>query len=119
MGDASTDVIAITLIALAVGLAFIAGCAIHYGRQITAPRVPMQWGFDGQPNWFAPRLVGIWFSFGFTAVLSALLLGAAVHEPDKLAPLIFATAIVTATNMWVQVYHLHRVIRWQAAAPAR
>ena len=59
----------VILIALAAGLAFIAGCAIRYGREITAPRIPMQWGTDGRPTWFAPRLVGLWFSFGFTAIV--------------------------------------------------
>lgn len=118
MDSASSDVIAATLIALAVGLAFIAGCAIYYGRQITSRRIPMQWGTDGQPAWFAPRLIGLWFSFGVTAALSAFLLVLALHDPQKLTALIVATVSVTGTNMWVQVYHLKRVIRWQAEAPA-
>ena len=117
MSDASSDVMAATLIALAVGLAFIAGCTIHYGRQIRAPSVPMQWDTNGRPTWFAPRLVGLWFSFGFTALLSAVLLALAHHEPQKLTALVFAIVLVTGTNMWMQAYHLKRVIRWQAEAP--
>jgi hypothetical protein len=74
MDYASGDVIAATLIALAIGLGFIAGCAVHYGRRITVSRIPMQWGTNGRPTWFAPRLVGLWFSFGFTAIVSAFLL---------------------------------------------
>ncbi len=90
MDEVSNDVIAVTLTALAVGLAFIAGCAIHYGRQITAPRIPMQWVPSGGPTWLAPRVVGLWFAFGFTAIVSAVLLTLAVHEPQKLASCIDA-----------------------------
>jgi hypothetical protein len=107
-----------TLIALAAGLAFIAGCAIRYGRAITVPRIPMQWGTDGRPTWFAPRLIGLWFSFGFTALVSAFLLMLAHYQPQQLTGLIVATAIVVVTNMWVQIYHLKRVVRWQTETPS-
>jgi len=119
MNNAPNDVIAATLVALAVGLAFIAGCAIYYGRQITSRRIPMQWGTDGRPAWFAPRFIGLWFSFGVTAAFSAFLLALALHDPQKLTALIVATVSVIGTNMWVQVHHLKRVIRWQSEAPAR
>ena len=118
MNSTSSNVIAATLIALAIGLAFIAGCAIYYGRRITSHRIPMQWDSDGRPTWFAPRLVGLWCSFGVTAALSAFLLVLALHEPQKLTALIVATVSVIGTSMWAQVYHLKRVIRWQAEAPA-
>lgn len=118
MNSAPNDVIAATAVALAVGLAFIAGCAVYYGRQITSRRIPMQWGVDGQPAWFAPRLVGLWFSFGVTAALSAFLLVLALHDPQKVTALIVATVSLIGTNMWVQVYHLKRVIRWQRETPA-
>jgi hypothetical protein len=117
MDDASDSVMMAALIALTVGLAFIAGCAIRYGREITAPRIPMQWGVNGRPTWFAPRLVGLWFSFGFTAIVSAGLLALAHYQPQKLMSLIVAMAIVVGTNMWVQIYHLKRVIRWQTGTP--
>ncbi|AHY55203.1 hypothetical protein [Bradyrhizobium japonicum] len=110
--------IAATLIALAIGLTFIAGCAIYYGRRITSRRIPIQWGTDGQPTWFVSRFIGLWCSFGVTAALSAFLLVLALHEPQKLTALIVATVSVIGTNMWAQVYHLKRVIRWQAEAPA-
>lgn len=118
MDIASGDVIAAALIALALGLAFIAGCAVYYGRQISSRRIPMQWGPDGEPTWFVPRFIGLWSSFGVTAALSAFLLGLACHEPQKLTALIVATVSVIGTNMWVQVHHLKRVIRWQAETPA-
>ena len=50
--------------------------------------------------------------------LIALVVVLAHHEPQNLTGLIVATAIVIGTNMWVQVYHLNRVIRWQQEAPA-
>jgi|GEM_PF-2315329 len=118
MDSASGNVIAATLIALAVGLAFIAGCALYYGRQINSRKIPMQWGPDGEPTWFAPRLIGLWSSFGVTAILSAFLLVLALHKPHELTALIVATVSVIGANMWVQLYHLKRVIRWQAETPA-
>jgi Na+/phosphate symporter len=78
----------------------------------------MQWSTNGQPTWFAPRIVGLWFSFAFTAIVSVVLLVLAYYAPQKLTGLIVATAIVIGTNMWVQVYHLRRVIRWQQEASA-
>jgi hypothetical protein len=119
MNHASGDAMIAALIALAVSLSFVAGCAIRYGREITAPRIPMQWGIDGKPTWFAPRLVGIWFSFAFTAVVTIFLLTLAHYQPRALTSLIGAMAIVIATNMWVQVYHLKRVIRWQTETPPK
>lgn len=118
MDNAASDVFAATLVALAFGLVFIAGCAIYYGRQITSQKIPMQWGSNGTPTWFAPRLVGLWFSFGFTTIVSAVLLILALYHPQKLTGLIVAMVIVTGTNMWLQVYHLKRVIRWQTQTPA-
>lgn len=117
MNHTSVNVMTVMLIALAVSLAFIAGCAIHYGREITALRIPMQWGVDGKPTWLAPRLIGIWFSFVFTAAVATFLLTLAHYQPQALTGLIGAMAIVIATNMWVQVYHLKRVIQWQTETP--
>jgi apolipoprotein N-acyltransferase len=117
MNHATGDVMTATLIALAAGLAFIAGCAIRYGREITASRIPMQWGTNGRPTWFAPRLVGLWFSFGFTAIVSAFLLVLAYYQPQQLMGLIAAIVIVIGTNMWVQIYHLKRVVGWQTETP--
>jgi hypothetical protein len=118
MDEASHDVIAVTLLALATGLAFIAGCAVYYGRAIRSARIPMQWGLSGEPTWLAPRLVGLWFAFGFTALTSAFLLALALHQPEKLVSLVVATVLLIGTNMWVQMFHLRRVIRWQADVSA-
>jgi MFS family permease len=116
----SNDLIAFLLIAFAIGMMFIGGCAIHYGRKISSKRIPMQWGADGKPIWFAPRLLGIWFSFYFTLIVSAFLFILAFHEAiEKLPSLGVAMAIVVATNVAAQMYHLRRVLRWELGATKR
>jgi hypothetical protein len=111
------DLIIPLLIVLAVGMTFIGGCAIYYGRKITSKRIPMQWGEDGRPTWLAPRLVGIWFSFCFTLIVSAFLFVLAFYETkEKLPWLGLSIATVIVTNMVVQRWHLRRVLWWQSEA---
>jgi hypothetical protein len=93
-----------------VTLAVMAAIAFWAAQRVTAARVPMQWGWDGKPNWYAPRLVGLWLPVG----VGALLLGLTAvlpAEPGEAWVLPFAVAVVFAA----QLFYLWLLFRWQRA----
>lgn len=84
-----------------VAMAVIAAIASF---RIPESRIPMQWGFDGRPTWFAPRLPGLLFP---VAIAAAVLLfshhvGAAGWELNAVALAVLAA----------QLLHLVLLRRW-------
>jgi hypothetical protein len=62
----------------------IAGCNLYFGTRIRSDRMAMQWGFDGEPTWYAPKAVGALGHGGICpcgsfADLGRLIIVAAVH----------------------------------------
>lgn len=47
----------------------MAAVAAIANLRIPAGRIPMQWGFDGKPTWFAPRMAGLWFVVALAAAV--------------------------------------------------
>ncbi len=41
-------------------LAFVIACSLYFAPRIRSDRVAMQWGFDGEPTWHAPKRLAIW-----------------------------------------------------------
>lgn len=56
-------------------VAVLAAMSLAFAHRVPpGVRLPMQWGLNGRPTWFAPRAVAL----AFTPVLSALVLGLVV-----------------------------------------
>jgi hypothetical protein len=45
-------------------VAFLAGCNLYFGPRIRSGHMAMQWGLDGEPTWYAPKVVGLWGMVG-------------------------------------------------------
>jgi hypothetical protein len=104
--------LAISLYALAVVVIAIA--TVRYGTRIDSIRIPMQWGFDGNPTWFAPRLIGLWFPLIIGVLVGGVMLFAGLSgEPQGNRiwyGLIAFSLIVAIATVW----HLAAVARWAA-----
>jgi uncharacterized protein DUF1648 len=65
----------------AVGL--IAGCNLYFGPRIRSDRIAMQWGFDGEPTWYAPKAIGLWGMVAFALAVRLLIWAASTYVPEK------------------------------------
>lgn len=70
-------------IAFVLALVVMGGCSLYFAPRIQVSRMPMQWGFDGRPTWYAPKVVGLWGPLGFALVIRLFVLAAAHYTPDK------------------------------------
>jgi hypothetical protein len=69
--------------AFVIALFTMAGLSFYFARHIRTARVPMQWGLDGQPTWFAPRTAGLWGPLVFALLVRLLMMAAEFYAPDK------------------------------------
>jgi hypothetical protein len=103
--------IAIFVLAIAV----IASSAIYYGGRISIERFPMQWGFDGNPTWFAPRAIGLWWLLYFTVTIGAgLLVLAHFSSSENGNTMWYAVMFFSAAAAVTQLWHLNAVAKWAA-----
>lgn len=100
----------------ALAILVIAGSAIHYGGRISISRIPMQWGTDGNPTWFAPRIIGLWWLLYFTAVIGiGLFVLAHFTDGGKANTIWYVAMFFSATTAITQIWHLRAVAKWAAA----
>ncbi len=101
---------------LVFGLALIvmAAVSISFAGRITAPRLPMQWGFDGKPTWYAPRLVALWFSFGLAVLVRLFILVLEIYAPEKLNSAVLGVILFSVIITVIHVIHLRAAARWAA-----
>lgn len=72
--------------------------------RIPANRIPMQWGFNGKPTWFAPRAAGLWLPVAIAA--AALFFS---HYAGAAGSELNAVALATLA---AQLLHLVLLRRW-------
>lgn len=65
--------------AFALTLALISAINLFWGVPIDAAKVPMPWGLDGNPTWYAPKAIGLWFPLVFAALIGSILIRRARH----------------------------------------
>ena len=64
-------------------LAAVIGINLVFGPRITADRIAMQWGVNGQPTWTAPKSVALWWMLGFMIAVRALIWAAQTYFPEN------------------------------------
>lgn len=93
----------------------IAAASIHFGGHIATAKVPMQWGIDGNPTWYAPRTIGLWSMMGFTlAIGGGLLAMMRFVESEKVTGLSYGLILLSVTMAVTQIWHLNAVSKWAA-----
>ena len=107
------EILSIATFVLAI--AVIAGAAIYYSGRISIPRIPMQWGTDGNPTWFAPRTIGLWWLLYFTVAIGiGLFVLAHFADSGKGNTIWYVLMFFSATTAVTQVWHLNAVVKWVA-----
>ncbi len=71
-------------VVFALAVMAMAGMSLYFGPQIRTATVPMQWGLNGRPTWFAPKLAGLWGPVGFALLVRLFMAAAASYAPDKI-----------------------------------
>jgi hypothetical protein len=95
----------------AIALCVIAASAVYYASRTDAPMVPMQWGFDGNPTWYAPKFVGLWFVFT-TALMLRGIFFVVEHYNEQARVSIWYTLVVVSIGLAVlQFVYLWLVLR--------
>jgi hypothetical protein len=95
-------------------LAAMAGISAHYSARIKTERMPMQWGTDGIPTWYASRLVGMWFALVFVLACRLLIAGLQHYWPDRVQGADIAVPFLAIVGLATHFIHLRAAARWAA-----
>lgn len=103
----------LALLIFLFSVAVMSAAAIYYGARLSAERIPMQWGKDGAPTWYASRSIGLWWQVGFTIlVATGLFIFAAISSREKVADISLTICLLSIITALTQVWHLRAVCRW-------
>ncbi|WP_369058088.1 hypothetical protein ABOZ73_10405 [Caulobacter sp. 73W] len=93
-------------------LAIMAGAARQaYGRILPDTQVPMQFGFDGQPTWRAPKLFALAFQPTVAAVVWLVMVaGARTISSDGLMMLVGIKVLLAPLLALVNLWWLRKVM---------
>jgi hypothetical protein len=85
--------------AFGLAIAFMVGCSLYFGPRIKSNRLAMQWGLDGKPTWYAPKLLGVWGLVVFAFAVRLLIWACMTFVPEKVhgaEPGLLAASIIIA-----------------------
>lgn len=84
---------------------------LYFGPRITISEMPMQWGLDGNPIWYAPRLLGLWWPLYLmiSVGLGIIVIGHFARNAGGVWYGLMAFSLILAAVQW---WHLGAVIRW-------
>jgi hypothetical protein len=99
---------------LVFGLCLIVMVAVSiiFAGRTKAPRLPMQWGFTGEPTWYAPRLIALWFSVGLAILVRLLLVVLESFAPEKLHGASLGLILFSVIIAVVHLGHMVAAERW-------
>lgn len=92
----------------------MAAVSIHFAGRTKTPMLPMQWGLNGEPTWFAPRLVALWFSFGLAVLVRLLILFMEAYNPNELHRVSLGLILFSVIITVVHIVHMGAAARWAA-----
>src|ERR1700742_1510678 len=88
-----------------LAIALLVAINLYYGPRIRRARLPMQWGFDGKPTWYAPKAVALWGIVAFALAVRLLIWAAMtytralVHGPE--IGVLLISIIVVSVHFWM------------------
>ena len=91
-----------------IGLSFAAN--VHLGG---LDRLPMQWGVDGRPNWFAPRWIALSFGPGIGIVAMATVLVRYRYDSDGTQAF---RALLPVSAIVISAHAFHLYMLWAKAS---
>ena len=107
----SLEIVALLVFALTV--AGIIASSIHFGGRITTPRIPMQWGLDGNPTWYATRTIGLWWPLFFVLAMGLGMISLGLFsDAGKAAGFWVVVMLFPIIFALIQLWHFNMVARW-------
>jgi Protein of unknown function (DUF1648) len=103
--------IAVGIFTYCAAVAAMLAAVTYFGKRITAQKIPMQWGFNGQPTWYAPKLVGLWTPICLTTIGGPLFL-VAIDSPSRAEHAAFGLIVFSLIMAIAYGVHLAAVVRW-------
>jgi hypothetical protein len=101
--------------AFILSLAVIAASSLHFGGRIAMSKIPMQWGTDGNPTWYAARTIGLWWMAYFTlSVGIGLIVLGLYSESAKTGTIWYVVIAFSIITAMTQAWHLNAVSKWAA-----
>jgi hypothetical protein len=102
------------ILAYCAVVAAMTAAAFYFGSRIRAQKIPMQWGVDGRPTWYAPKPIGLWAPICVTLVGGPLfLLGHPQSAHYAALGLIMFSVIMAA----IYGVYLALLVRWASRQP--
>jgi len=81
--------------------------SLYFASRIPRDRIAMQWDFNGNPTWSAPKSVGVWALVVFALAARLLIWIAMTFAPETVhgaaLGLIFFAVIVTGAHLFILV----------------
>jgi hypothetical protein len=113
------NVIAIGIYGFCAVVGAMGFAAFYFSKRIAAQKVPMQWGFDGQPTWYAPKWVALYAPILVTMLgVPLFLTGIGFAFPPAGAERSVIGLIVFAVVMGATYgAYLFAVMRWASKQP--
>jgi hypothetical protein len=86
-------------------IGFMVVCSLYFRARIEGDRMVMQWGFDGKPNWSAPKPVGLWATVVLALFTRFLIWAAMTYFPQTVhnaeAGLLMASILFAVSHVIV------------------
>ena len=80
-------------------------CSLLLRSRIRVERIAMQWDFDGNPTWFAPKLLGLWALVALALAVRLLIWAAMTYMPATVhnaeIGLLLFSLIVAAAHLFI------------------
>ena len=87
----------------AIGL--VVGSNLYFGPRIKGERVPMHWGLDDKPTWYAPKWVALWGMVLFMLAIRLSVWLASTYAPQSVhraaLGIVGFSVVVTAVHIFV------------------
>jgi hypothetical protein len=92
-------------------VAFLAACNLYFGPRIRSDRIAMQWGFDGEPTWYASKVVGLWGVVAFALAVRLLIWATSTYAPEKVHGVEIGLMLFSVIVAAVHVLTLRRAVQ--------
>ena len=83
----------------------LAACNLYFGPRIRSNQIALQWGFDGQPTWHAPKALGLWGTVALALAVRLLICVLSTYAPSRVhgaeVGLLLFSIIIAASHVLV------------------
>ncbi|MGA7810896.1 DUF1648 domain-containing protein [Bradyrhizobium sp.] len=89
----------------ALAVALVVTFNLYFGRRIERERIPMQWGLNGQPTWYAPKWFAMWGMVVFMGAVRLFIWLVSTHAPQNVhgaeLGIVIFSVITTGSHLFI------------------